>query len=112
MKSFVARILTTVAVVLLPIGIAAIKHYGTWVFLRDDKLSADQEGPRPKIRRQWVLLLVAGTATGVFWYLMQIDQLHGGHQTWPVYAFAGAFMFYGVVWISVMIRWWPFDGAA
>ena len=104
------RILTTLAIVLVPLVLATIKHRTTvWVLRsRSDELPT---GPRPT-RGQWALLGVSGIATGVFWYLMQIDQLHGGNEVWPVEAFAGAFIFYGLVWIAIMTRRWPSDGAA
>jgi hypothetical protein len=41
-------------------------------------------------RLAWTLTAVSLVACGVFYFLMYLDLLHGGKETWPVYAFACA----------------------
>ncbi|HEV2490317.1 MAG TPA: hypothetical protein VGT03_10945 [Candidatus Acidoferrales bacterium] len=38
-------------------------------------------------RLAWTLTAVSLIACGVFYFLMYLDQLHGGKVLWPVYAF-------------------------
>ncbi|MGC1106051.1 MAG: hypothetical protein WA876_05900 [Candidatus Acidiferrales bacterium] len=38
----------------------------------------------------WTLAALSVLACIVFYYFMYLDNLHGGNDVWPVYAFAGA----------------------
>ena len=100
------RILTIAGVLVMFLVISAMKHYARWVRYRplDDGL-IHPERPRPT-RLQWALLAVSGTAAGVFWYVL-IAEGFGGDQLWPLYAAAGASLFFGFVWIGLMMRLWP-----
>ena len=102
--NFFVRILTTVGVLVILLGVPALS-YRTRVGRRPDDRLTDPERPRPS-RWQWALLAVGVTASGVFWYLMQIEQLHGGHHVWSVYAFAGATLFFELVWLGLMMDLW------
>jgi len=100
------RILTTVGILVMFLVAPALR-YGTRVTgRRPDDWLTDPERPRPS-RRQWALLAVGVTASGVFLYLMQTDQLHGGNQVWLLYAFLGATFFFEIVWFGLMTRLWP-----
>jgi hypothetical protein len=105
-KVSVMGILTTVGILVMLLVLPALK-YGTRVIgRRPDDWLTDPGRPRPS-RRQWALLAVGVAAVGVFWNLMQIDQLHGGNQVWPIYAFVGAIFFLEIVWYTLMTRLWP-----
>ena len=106
MKASVMRILTIVGVLVMFLVISTMGHYARWVRYRplDDGL-IHPERPRPT-RLQWALLAVSGTAAGVFWYVL-LDEGPGGDQVWPLYAAAGTSLFFGLVWIGLMMRLWP-----
>jgi hypothetical protein len=107
LKAAVIRILTIVGLLVGISALVTMRTYSRRLGLRppDDGL-LHPEKPRPT-RLDWALLVVSGTATVVFWYVLLVDQDHGGHQVWPVYAATGAMLLYGVLWIGFCMRFWP-----
>lgn len=55
-------------------------------------------------RLAWALTAVSLIACGVFYFLMYLDQLHGGKVLWPVYAFFVAVLALTVTASYVVMR--------
>ena len=104
--NFFVRILTTVGLLVMLLVLPALWYYQRMTGQRPDNWLPPIPGTPRTSRWQWALLAVGVTASGVFWYLMQIEQLHGGHHVWLVYAFAGATLFFEVVWLGLMADLW------
>jgi hypothetical protein len=52
----------------------------------------------------WILVAASLLACGFTYFLMYLDQLHGGKDTWPVYAFAVAALMLVLAFGNVVAR--------
>ncbi len=95
------RLLATVGILamLLLAPLLGLTRYKTPQQL--DNLFRATTGPRPS-RWRWTLFALGVTAAGVFLYLMQVDQLQGGQEVWPLYAFLGATLLFEALWFPLM----------
>lgn len=104
--NFIVRILWTVGILVMLLVLPALKFYQGMTGQRPDNWLPPIPGRPRTSRRQWALLAVGVTASGVFWYLMLMDGSHGGHQVWLLYAWLGATCFLEFVWFGLMADLW------
>jgi hypothetical protein len=55
-------------------------------------------------RLAWVIGIASLPILGLSILLMHDDAIHGGHQAWPVYVFAGVGIVFTVVWSYIVAK--------